>query len=65
MQAKEWVHLAYLPYPMLRKKGQWYVLTMLRQRLKTREINRLVDLCDTRYPNGFVTNVPKGDVPSR
>jgi hypothetical protein len=65
MQANEWVHLDYLPYPMLRKKWQWYVLTMLRHMLKTREINRLVDLCYTRYPNGFVTNVQKGDVPSR
>src|SRR5256885_14803360 len=50
---------------MLRKKWQWYVLTMLRQTLKTTEINRLIDLCYTRYPNGFVTNVQKGDVPSR
>lgn len=65
MQANEWVHLDYLPYPMLRKKWQWYVLTMLRHMLKTREINRLVDLCYTRYPHGFVTNVQKGDVPSR
>jgi hypothetical protein len=65
MQAHEWVHLDYLPYPMLRKKWQWYVLTMLRHTLKTREIARLVDLCYTRYQNGFVTNVQKGDVPSR
>ena len=65
MQANAWGHLDYLPYPRLRKKWQWYVLTMLRQTLKTREINRLVDLCYTRYQNGFVTNVHKGDVPSR
>ena len=64
-QTNEWVHLDYLPYPMLRKKWQWYVLTMLRHTLKTKEITRLVDLCYTRYPNGFVTNVQKGDVPSR
>jgi hypothetical protein len=64
-QAKAWVHLDYLPYPLLRKKWQWYVLTMLRHTVKTQEINRLVDLCYTRYPNGFVTNIQKGDVPSR
>ena len=64
-QAEQWVHLAYVPYPMLRKKWQWYVLTMLRQTLKTKEINRLVDACYTRYRNGFVTHVQKGDVPSR
>ena len=50
---------------MLRKKWQWYVLTMLRHTLKTREITRLVDLCYTRYQNGSVTHVQKGDVPSR
>src|SRR5918998_3660686 len=50
---------------MLRKKWQWHLLTMLRQTLKNKEINRLVDPCYTRYPNGFVTNVQKGDVPSR
>ena len=64
-QAQQWVHLEYVPYPMLRKKWQWYLLTMLRQTLKTRESSRLVDACYTRYREGFVTNVQKGDVPSR
>ena len=64
-KARQWVHLDYLPYPLLRKKWQWYLLTRLRQRLKTPEIHRLVDACYTRYRHGFVTNVQKGDVPSR
>jgi len=64
-EAQQWVHLDYLPYAMLRKKWQWYLLTMLRQTLKSRAINRLIDICYTRYRNGFVTNVQKGDVPSR
>ena len=64
-QASQWVHLDYVPYPMLRKKWQWHLLTMLRQTVKTQEINRLVDACYTRYREGFVTNVQKGDVPSR
>jgi hypothetical protein len=64
-QAQPWVHLEYVPYPMLRKKWQWYLLTMLRQTLKTKESSRLVDACYTRYREGFVTNVQKGDVPSR
>lgn len=50
---------------MLRKKWQWYLLTMLRQTVKTAELTRLVDVCYRRYPHGFVTNVHKGDVPSR
>jgi Putative transposase len=65
MQANEWVPLDSLPYPMLRQKWQGSGLTMRRHTLKTRESNRLVALCYTRYPNGFVTNVHKGDVPSR
>jgi hypothetical protein len=64
-QGQQWIHLDYVPYPMLRKKWQWYLLTMLRQTVKTQEIKRLVDACYTRYREGFVTNVPKGDVPSR
>lgn len=64
-EAKQWAHIDYLPYSMLRKKWQWYLLTMLRQTLRSREINRLIDICYTRYRNGFVTNVQKGDVPSR
>ena len=64
-QASQWIHLDYVPYRLLRKKWQWHLLTMLRQTVKTSAIKRLVDACYTRYREGFVTNVPKGDVPSR
>jgi Putative transposase/Transposase zinc-binding domain len=64
-KASQWVHLDYLPYPMLRKKWQWDLLTMLRQTVQTPAMKRLVDVCYTRYREGFVTNVQKGDVPSR
>ena len=64
-QAKQWVHLEYMPYRLLRQKWQWYLLTMLRQTVKTQEIKRLVDACYTRYREGFVTNIQKGDVPAR
>src|SRR5437879_863911 len=64
-QAQKWVHLGYLPYPMLHKKWQWHVLEMVRKTLGTAEIDRVVDACYKTYPNGFVANVQKGDVPSR
>src|SRR3954470_12458783 len=64
-QAQQWVHLDYVPYSMLRKKWQWHLLTMLRQTVKTSEIRRLVDTCYTRYREGCVTNVQKGEVPAR
>ena len=54
-----------MPYDLLRRKWQWYLLTMLRQTRKTDAVKRLVDTCFRKYPNGLVTNVQKGTVPSR
>src|SRR5262249_40007626 len=64
-QGERWEHLQYLPYDLLRRKWQWHLLTMLRQTLKTDAVKRLVDTCFRKYPNGLVTNVQKGTVPSR
>jgi hypothetical protein len=64
-EAKQGRHLDYVPYPMLRKKWQWHLLTMLRQTVKRKEIQGLVDTCYTRYREGCVSNVPKGEVPAR
>src|SRR3989442_8504886 len=38
---------------------------MLRQTLQTKAINQLVDACFRKYPDGLVTNVHKGTVPSQ
>jgi Putative transposase/Transposase zinc-binding domain len=64
-QAQKWVHVGYLPYPMLHKKWQWYALERCREALKTDAMARLVQACYDKYPNGFVANVQKGAVPSR
>jgi hypothetical protein len=61
----KWEHLDYLPYPLLHNKWQWHLLEMLKKEIGTEEVRRLVDECYKRYPNGFVANVQKGDVPSR
>ncbi len=61
----KWIHLNYLPYPVLHKKWQWYLLEMLRREVDTEEIEKLVDYCYKKYPNGFVANVQKGNVPNR
>src|SRR6266508_4313686 len=47
------------------RKGQWHLLSMLRKTLETDAINQLVDACFRKYPNGLVTNVQKGKVPSQ
>jgi hypothetical protein len=62
---QKWVHLSYLPYPMLHKKWQWYLLEMLKEELDTEQIERLVDECYKKYPKGFVAHIQKGDVPGR
>jgi hypothetical protein len=64
-QGDRWEHLQYLPYALLRRQWQWYLLTMLRQTLKTEAINQLVDTCFRQYPDGLVTNVHKGAVPTQ
>jgi hypothetical protein len=64
-EGARWEHLPYLPYALLRRKWQWHLLTMLRQTLKTAAINQLVDACFSKYPDGLVTNVQKGQVPSQ
>ena len=64
-QSERWESLPYLPYELLRRKWQWHLLTMLRQPLKTDAVNRLVDACFTRYPDGLVTHVHKGHVPAQ
>ena len=62
---ERWAHLTYLPYERLRRKWQWHLLTMLRQTLKTETVNQLVDTGFHKYPNGLVSNVQKGQVPSQ
>jgi hypothetical protein len=64
-QGARWEHLQDLPYDLLRRKWQWHLLTMLRQTLKSDAVKRLVDACFRKYPNGLVTNVQKGTVPSQ
>ena len=64
-QGARWEHLPYFPYAVLRRKWQWHLLTMLRQRLKTEAIEQLVDVCFSKYPDGLVTNVQKGQVPAQ
>src|SRR3989442_5769676 len=64
-QARQWVHLDYIPYSMLRKKWQWHLLTMLRQTVKTPEMRRVVGNGDKRHRAGVVWEVPKGGSPAR
>jgi len=64
-QGQRWEPLHYVPYALLRRTWQWHLLRMVRKTRKTEAIHRLVDGCVRKYPNGLVTNVHKGKVPSQ
>jgi hypothetical protein len=53
-QGECWEHSNYLPYDLLRRKGQWHLLSMVPQTLETDAIHQLVDACFRTYPNGLV-----------
>ena len=64
-QGERWEHLQYLPYELLRRKWQWHLMSMLRTDAGDGGDQALVDPCFRKYPNGLVTNVQKGQVPSQ
>lgn len=64
-QAESWEHLNFLPYDLLRHKWQWHLMTMLRRTLASDAIENLVDLCYRKYPDGLVSRVQRGQVPSQ
>ena len=65
-QGARWEHLQYLPYALLRRKWQWHLLTHAAPdaRRPTRSISWWMRVSG-QYPNGLVTNVQKGAVPSQ
>jgi putative transposase/transposase-like zinc-binding protein len=62
---ERWEHLQYVPYALLRRKWQWPLMRMVRKTLETDAVKRVVDVCFRKYPNGLVTPVQKGKVPSQ
>ena len=64
-QAESWEHLSFLPYDLLRHKWQWHLMTMFRRVLASETIEPLVDRCFKTYPNGLVSRVQRGQVPSQ
>ncbi len=61
----KWEHLDYMPYRVLHKKWQWHLLEMLKRKVSKSELGDVVDRMYRKYPKGFVSNVQKGEVPSR
>ena len=57
---KQWDDIPFLPYSLLRKKWQYYLLTELKAKLpKNRENSRLIDYLFKSKNNGFYVNAEK------
>jgi len=63
-QGQRWEPLQYWPYALRRRTWQGHLLTRRRQTLETATSIGVVERGCPPYPNGLVTNVHKGKVPS-
>ena len=64
-QGARWEHRKDLPYDLLRRPGQWPLVSLVRQTLEPDAITRLVEACCRKSPNGLVPTVQQGHVPSQ
>lgn len=62
---KEWKELKFLPFEMLHRKWQYHLLEMMKKKIKTYEMEKLIDEMYIRYPKGFVANISKGEAPRK
>jgi hypothetical protein len=62
-EKNEWKELKYLPYEILHKKWQEYLLKMMEREIETVEMKKLIEEMKIRYPKGFVASINKGEAP--
>lgn len=58
-----WRHVSYIPFEMIHRKWQYYLLTMLRENISHPDIEEVIDFAWKKYTKGFVAFVEKGEVP--
>ena len=61
----KWVDLRYFPYKILHKKWQYYLFSMLKEKVNTSEMRGKIDELYKKYPNGLVAHVQRGQVPKK
>jgi hypothetical protein len=61
---QRWQEVDYFPFEVLHKKWQYYLLTMVKERVGTQEIRHTIDALWWRYRQGFVAYWEKGKVPA-
>jgi len=59
----KWKELKYVKYETLHKKWQYYLLEMMRENVKTNEMEKMIKKLYKDYPAGFVANIDEGKVP--
>ncbi|MBM4039270.1 MAG: transposase [Planctomycetes bacterium] len=58
-----WTPVSYIPFELVHRKWQYYLLTLLREEVADRAVERAIDQAWRGYPRGFVAFVDKGKVP--
>lgn len=58
-----WKTVSYIPFDIIHRKWQYYLLNMLRENISDPRINSDIDRAWTEYPKGFVAFVEKDEVP--
>ena len=58
-----WKPVSYIPFEMIHRKWQYYLLSMLREHVSDPAVEKAIDRAWKRYPKGFVAWVDKGEVP--
>jgi hypothetical protein len=58
-----WKSVSYIPFEVIHRKWQYYLLNMLRENISDPRINADIDRAWTKYPKGLVAFVDKGEVP--
>jgi len=60
---EQWQNITYIPYDMMHRKWQYYLLKMLRDKVSDPAVERDIDRAWREYPKGFVAFLQPGEVP--
>jgi hypothetical protein len=61
---QQWREVDYFPFQVLRKKWQYHLFTMLKQRVGTRAFKTKIDTLWRKYTQGLVAYLEEGKVPA-
>lgn len=62
-QDGRWKEFGFIDFNLLHTKWQYHLLNMLRENVKSKEMEEEIDRCWREYPDGLVAYIEKGEVP--